>query len=107
MSSCITFVQIYKLEKYGQYKMHGSVINVPTNVDKIQSTLSRLPHNGATRGVFHKWLLKYKSLRMLINVRRNMVMIILWYLIETPLYKDLNVNIHHQRASLFALHMNS
>jgi hypothetical protein len=54
MSSCITFVQIYKLEKYGQYKMHGSVINVPTNVDKIQSTLSRLPHNGATRGVFHK-----------------------------------------------------
>jgi hypothetical protein len=26
--------------------------------------------------------------------------------IETPLYKDLNVNIHHQWASLFILHMN-
>jgi hypothetical protein len=28
-------------------------------------------------------------------------------LIETPLYKNLNVSIHHQWASLFALHMNS
>ncbi len=44
---------------------------------------------------------------MSINVHRNMVMITLQYLIETPSYKDLNVSIHHQRASLFALHMNS
>jgi hypothetical protein len=36
-----------------------------------------------------------------------MVMVALWYLIGTPLYKDLNVSIHHQWASLFALHMNS
>jgi len=28
-------------------------------------------------------------------------------LIETSLYKDLNVTIHHQWASLFSLHMNS
>ncbi len=34
-------------------------------------------------------------------------MIILQYLIETPLYKYFNVSIHHQWASLFALHMNS
>jgi hypothetical protein len=27
-------------------------------------------------------------------------------LIKTPLYKNLNVTIHHQWASLFALHMN-
>ncbi len=54
MSSCITFVQIYKLEKYGQYKMHGNVINVLANVDKIQSILPCLPHNGATIGVFRK-----------------------------------------------------
>jgi hypothetical protein len=40
------------------------------------------------------------------NVCPNMVMIILRDLIETPLYKDLNVTIHHQWASLFALHMN-
>jgi len=30
--------------KYGQYKMHGSVIIVPTNVDQIQLILSCLPH---------------------------------------------------------------
>jgi len=36
-----------------------------------------------------------------------MVMVVLWDLIETPLYKDLNVTIHHQWASLFISHMNS
>jgi hypothetical protein len=41
------------------------------------------------------------------NVCPNMVMITLRYLIETPLYKYLNVNIHHQWASLFTLHMKS
>jgi hypothetical protein len=41
------------------------------------------------------------------NVCPNMVMVTLQDLIETPLYKDLNVTIHHQCASLFALHMNS
>jgi len=40
------------------------------------------------------------------NVRPNMVMDVLQYLIETLLYKDLNVTTHHQWASLFALHMN-
>jgi len=40
------------------------------------------------------------------NVHPNMVMVILRNLIKTPLYKYLNVNIHHQWASLFILHMN-
>ncbi len=44
---------------------------------------------------------------MLENVHPNMVTVTLRYLIETPLYKYLNVNIHHQGASLFTLHMNS
>jgi len=44
---------------------------------------------------------------MLGNVCPYMVMVILRDLIETPLYKDLNVTIHHQWASLFILHMNS
>jgi len=43
---------------------------------------------------------------MLGNVCPNMVMVILQDLIETPLYKKLNVTIHHQWASLFTLHMN-
>jgi hypothetical protein len=36
-----------------------------------------------------------------------MVMVALQHLIETPLYKYLNVTIHHQWASLFLLHLNS
>jgi len=44
---------------------------------------------------------------MLENVCLNMVMVILRDLIETPLYKDFNVTIHHQWASLFVLHINS
>jgi len=43
---------------------------------------------------------------MLRNVYPDMVMVTLQDLIETPLYKYLNVSIHHQWASLFALHMN-
>jgi hypothetical protein len=34
-------------------------------------------------------------------------MVALGDLIKTPLYKHLNVNIHHQWTILFALHMNS
>jgi hypothetical protein len=41
------------------------------------------------------------------NVHANMVMVVLRNLIETPLYKDLNVIIHHQWVGLFPLHMNS
>jgi hypothetical protein len=41
------------------------------------------------------------------NVHPNMVMVILRDLIETPLYKYLNVTIHHQWACLFAFSMNS
>jgi len=43
---------------------------------------------------------------MLRNVCPDMVMVTLQDLIETPLYKYLNVSIHHRWASLFALHMN-
>jgi hypothetical protein len=56
--------------------------------------------------VFLKQHIEYKSPYMSSNVCPNMVIIVLWSLIETPLYKDLNVTIHHQWANLFALHMN-
>jgi hypothetical protein len=39
------------------------------------------------------------------NVCPNMVMVVLQDLIETPLYKDLNVTIHHQWENAFTLHM--
>jgi hypothetical protein len=67
-----------------QYNMHGSVINVLANVNKIQSILPCLPPDGATIGVFFKWRLEYKSLYMLENVCQNMVIVILQDLIEIP-----------------------
>jgi hypothetical protein len=87
--------------------MHGNVINVLANVDQTQSTLPCLPHDGATIGVFLNQQFEYKLIYLSKNVRPYMVMVGLQDSIETPLYKDLNVNIHCQRASLFTLHMNS
>jgi hypothetical protein len=55
--------------------MHGNVINVPANVDKIQSILPHLPHDGATIGVFFKQHFIYKSPYMSGNVHPNMVMV--------------------------------
>ncbi len=54
ISPRFTFSQIYKLQGYGKYKMHGNVINVPANVDQIQSILPHLPHDDVTIGVFLK-----------------------------------------------------
>jgi hypothetical protein len=34
--------------------MYGTVINVPVNVDRTQSILPHLPHDGATISVFYK-----------------------------------------------------
>jgi len=42
---------------------------------------------------------------MLGKVHPDMLMIVLWDLIKTPLYKELNVTIHHQQTSLFTLLM--
>jgi hypothetical protein len=57
--------------------MHGSVINVPSNVDQTQSILLGLPHDGAIIGVFLKQHLEYKSPYMSSNVHPNMVMVVL------------------------------
>jgi hypothetical protein len=76
-------------------------------VDQIQSILPHLPYDGAIICVFFKWFFEYKSLYMLENVHPNMVMVILWNLIKTLLYKYSNVTIRHQWVSLFALHLES
>ncbi len=78
------FVQIYKLYGYGQYKIHGSVINVLANVNQIQSILPCLPNDDASIDVFLKHL-KYKSPYISKNVYPNILIIISQYLIKTPL----------------------
>jgi len=56
--------------------MHGNVINVLANVDRTQSILPLVPHDGVTISVFFTRCLEYKSLYMLRNVRPNMVMVV-------------------------------
>ncbi len=48
MSLCFIFAQIYKLQGYKLYKMHGNIINVPINVNQTQSIVPHLQHDGAT-----------------------------------------------------------
>jgi len=51
ISSCLVFAQIYKLYGYGQYRMHGSVINDFIDMNQAQSyLLPCLPHDDATIG---------------------------------------------------------
>jgi len=57
--------------------MHGSVINVPTNVNQIQSILPHLPHDDTIINMFFEQHLEYKSPYMSNNIRPNMVMVIL------------------------------
>ena len=33
LSSRLAFAQIHKLHNYGQFKLHGGIINVPPNID--------------------------------------------------------------------------
>jgi hypothetical protein len=87
--------------------MHGNVTNVLANVDQTQLILPHLPHDCVIISLFLKRHFEYKSFYMSTNVHLNMVMVASWDLIKTSLYKDLNVTIHHQWASLFTLHMNS
>ena len=107
ISPRLAFAQIHKLYNYGQYKLHGSIINVPANIDQTQSVLPRLPEDGTTIGILLKRRLEYRSPYMSGNIRPNITMIALKDLINTPLYKECNVLIRPQWISLFALHMQS
>ncbi len=57
--------------------MHGSVINVLTNMNDFQSILSHLPHDDVRISVFFKQCFEYKSPYMSKNVPSNMMIIIL------------------------------
>jgi hypothetical protein len=35
----LAFTQIFQLKGYGQYGMHGSIVNVPTNINLVQTIL--------------------------------------------------------------------
>jgi hypothetical protein len=39
IAPCLAFTQIFKLKGCGQYGMHGSIVNIPTNLDLVQTIL--------------------------------------------------------------------
>jgi hypothetical protein len=85
--------------------MHGSIINVSSNINETQSILSRLPYDDLTIGILLKHLLEYKSSYMSQNVCPNYIMLILKDLLKTPLCKDLNVTVSRDWKGLFNMHI--
>jgi len=74
ISTCFTFVQIYELYGYGQYKMHGSFINVLANVNQTQSIW---PHV-STKSLSNNWcvpkaMIEYKLFYITWNVNHDHV----------------------------------
>ena len=68
ISPRLAFAQIHKLHNYGQYKLHGSIINVHANIDQTQSLLPRLSEDESTIGILLKRHLEYKSPYMSGNI---------------------------------------
>ena len=83
ISPCLVFAQIYKI--HCQYTMHGSIINVLSNINEIQSILLQLPHDDLTIGKFFKRPFEYKSPYMSRNVYPHYIMLSLNALLKTPL----------------------
>jgi hypothetical protein len=69
----LAFAQIFQLKGYGQYEMHGSIVNVPKNLDLVQIILPRLPYDDSSILVFLKRKLEYKSMYMLGYVHFNIM----------------------------------
>jgi hypothetical protein len=67
-----TFADIFQV--HGQFKMHGSVINVPSNLNIIQSILPRLFDDETTFGLIIKRKLEYNSFHTSSNIQPNQVM---------------------------------
>jgi hypothetical protein len=51
---CFAFAQNFQLKGYGQYGLHGIIVNVPTNLDIVQFVLPIMLHNHSTIVVFKK-----------------------------------------------------
>jgi hypothetical protein len=79
VSPRLAFAQIYQLKGYGQYGIHGSIVNVLVNLDLIQNVLPQLPHDSSIIVVYLKRKLEFKSIYMFRFVRPNIVMKAFFY----------------------------
>jgi hypothetical protein len=95
------FAQIWQVEGYGQYKIQGSIINVPTNVNITQSILPRMPNDEATISIILKRRLEYESLSLSGKIGPNQMMLALKNLMKTPLYIDAKISMTHVWENMF------
>jgi hypothetical protein len=95
------FTQIWQVERYGQFKIHGSIINVPTNVNRTQFILPHMLNDEATIGLILKHKLEYKSPYLSRNIRLNQVMLALRDLVTTPLYINAKISIKLMWEDMF------
>jgi len=86
-----TFAQIYQVQIYGQFKMHGNVINVPLNLNKIQLVLPQMPKDETTLGLIIKKKFEYRSPYTFGNIWLIQVMYALKNLPKIPLYEDATI----------------
>jgi hypothetical protein len=93
VSPRIPFMKVYALPRGGQHGVHGGMVNVPTNLTKIQQLLSRQLHSresitiNLSRRVCLKGTFKTSGCRPARIVRQ------LQYLCSTELYKTLEVTL--------------
>jgi hypothetical protein len=78
------------LKGYGQYDMHGSVVNAPTNLNLVQNLLPWMLYDNSFINVFSKKRKKKKTLLyiLLYIYVLNILMKTLKELCQIPLYKD-------------------
>jgi hypothetical protein len=88
------FANIFQLKAYGQYGLHGSVINIPTNLNAVQLVLPWKPSADYIIAFFIFKKLKYKSTCMSSYVPPNIMIEMLEEVCKTPsLYINANVSI--------------
>jgi hypothetical protein len=81
--------------------MCGSIINVPTNVNRTQFILPRMLNDEITIAFIWKRILEYKSLYLSGNIQPNQVMVALRDLVKIPLYINAKISIRPMWEDMF------
>lgn len=92
VSQRLPFMQIFNLPKGGQKGIHGPVINVPSRLTDIMTTLPRVATTTGLVPLQLKRKLKYKGHALYQCIQPQAVITALQYLLTTnPLYKNITV----------------
>lgn len=89
----IPFMKVYALPRGGQRGVHGGVVNVPTNLSKVQQQLPRHLQSRETITINLNRRVCFKGAYKSSGVRPTKVVDQLRYLVAKPLYKDPGVSL--------------